>query len=157
MDKLSYALGLSMANNFLGSGIQELNIEDFADGLRAVYEGVAFSHRTHIDKLLTTRERPAAIRMAGGAANSPVWVQMFADALQMPISVVSGEEMGVKGVAITASVAAGMYESIEDAVAAMVHPGTLVQPNPELAEVYAAKLETFRTLVDTLAPVWELM
>lgn len=39
MDRLSYALGLSMANNFLGSGIQELNIEDFADGLRAVYEG----------------------------------------------------------------------------------------------------------------------
>lgn len=39
MDKLSYALGLSMANNFLGSGVQELNIEDFADGLRAVYEG----------------------------------------------------------------------------------------------------------------------
>ena len=28
-----------MANNFLGSGIQELNVEDFADGLRAVYEG----------------------------------------------------------------------------------------------------------------------
>lgn len=39
MDKLSYALGLSMGNNFLGSGIQELNIEDFANGLRAVYEG----------------------------------------------------------------------------------------------------------------------
>ena len=28
-----------MGNNFLGSGIQELNIEDFANGLRAVYEG----------------------------------------------------------------------------------------------------------------------
>ncbi|MBO4870760.1 MAG: FKBP-type peptidyl-prolyl cis-trans isomerase [Muribaculaceae bacterium] len=39
MDKLSYALGLSMGNNFLGSGIQEINIEDFANGLRAVYEG----------------------------------------------------------------------------------------------------------------------
>lgn len=39
MDKLSYALGLSMGHNFLGSGVQELNIEDFADGLRAVYEG----------------------------------------------------------------------------------------------------------------------
>ena len=38
MDKLSYALGLSMGNNFLGSGIQEINIEDFANGLRAVYE-----------------------------------------------------------------------------------------------------------------------
>ncbi len=39
MDKLSYALGLSMGGNFIGSGIKELNINDFADGLRAVYEG----------------------------------------------------------------------------------------------------------------------
>ena len=39
MDKLSYALGLSMGQNFKGSGIKSLNIEDFAAGLRAVYEG----------------------------------------------------------------------------------------------------------------------
>ena len=39
MDKLSYALGLSMGGNFIGSGIRELNINDFADGLRAVFEG----------------------------------------------------------------------------------------------------------------------
>lgn len=37
MDKLSYALGLSMAQNFIGSGVKELNIEDFAAGLSAVY------------------------------------------------------------------------------------------------------------------------
>ena len=38
MDKLSYALGLSMGGNFIGSGIRKLNINDFADGLRAIYE-----------------------------------------------------------------------------------------------------------------------
>lgn len=38
MDKLSYALGLSMAQNFKGSGIQSINADDFADALRAVYE-----------------------------------------------------------------------------------------------------------------------
>ena len=38
MDKLSYALGLSMAQNFKGSGIQQINADDFADALRAVYE-----------------------------------------------------------------------------------------------------------------------
>ncbi len=37
MDKLSYALGLSMGNNFLGSGIKKINIEDFAKGVSAVY------------------------------------------------------------------------------------------------------------------------
>lgn len=38
-DKLSYALGLSMGNNFRASGIQELNVQDFADGVAAVFYG----------------------------------------------------------------------------------------------------------------------
>lgn len=38
MDKLSYALGLSMGQNFKGSGVAKLNIDDFADALRAVYD-----------------------------------------------------------------------------------------------------------------------
>ena len=38
MDKLSYALGPSMGQNFKGSGIQNINADDFADALRAVYE-----------------------------------------------------------------------------------------------------------------------
>lgn len=37
MDKLSYALGLSMAQNFIGTGIKELNADDFAAALKAVY------------------------------------------------------------------------------------------------------------------------
>lgn len=39
LDRISYALGLSMGNNFKGSGIETLNISDFADGVAAVYEG----------------------------------------------------------------------------------------------------------------------
>ena len=39
MDKLSYALGLSMGNNFKGSGIQDLNVDDFAAAVRSVYDG----------------------------------------------------------------------------------------------------------------------
>lgn len=38
MDKLSYAMGLSMGQNFKGSGVAKLNIDDFADALRAVYD-----------------------------------------------------------------------------------------------------------------------
>ncbi len=37
MDKLSYALGLSMGQNFKGSGVDKLNADDFADALRTVY------------------------------------------------------------------------------------------------------------------------
>ena len=40
MNKLSYALGLSMGNNFKSSGIQSLNIDDFANGVKAIYENI---------------------------------------------------------------------------------------------------------------------
>lgn len=39
IDRLSYALGLSMGNNFRSSGIEKINIQDFADGVAAVYDG----------------------------------------------------------------------------------------------------------------------
>lgn len=38
MDKVSYALGLSIGNNFQNSGIQNLQIEDFVKGLKDVLE-----------------------------------------------------------------------------------------------------------------------
>ena len=39
LDRLSYALGLSMGNNFRASGIETINVQDFADGVAAVYYG----------------------------------------------------------------------------------------------------------------------
>ncbi len=39
MDKVSYALGLSIGNNFLNSGIKELQIEEFTKGLSDVLKG----------------------------------------------------------------------------------------------------------------------
>lgn len=38
-DRLSYALGLSMGNNFRASGIESINVQDFADGVAAVFYG----------------------------------------------------------------------------------------------------------------------
>ena len=39
LDRISYALGMSMGNNFRASGINELNVKDFADGVAAVFNG----------------------------------------------------------------------------------------------------------------------
>ena len=40
MNKLSYALGMSMGHNFKGTGIKTLNSADFAAGVASVYDGV---------------------------------------------------------------------------------------------------------------------
>ena len=62
--------------------------------IRAVLEGVVFNHRMHVDKLLESREDhpPRCIRLAGGAAHSTLWVQMFADILGLPIETILSDE-----------------------------------------------------------------
>ena len=84
--------------------------------LRAVYEGIVFSHLTHVKKLLRNREIPESIRLSGGAANSDVWVQIFADALQIPIDVIEDKELGAQGAAIAAGIAAGIYKDYNDGI-----------------------------------------
>lgn len=39
LNRLSYALGLSMGNNFKASGIDSIDVQDFADGVAAVFYG----------------------------------------------------------------------------------------------------------------------
>lgn len=39
LNRISYALGLSMGNNFRSSGIEEIDVTDFADGVSAVFSG----------------------------------------------------------------------------------------------------------------------
>lgn len=124
--------------------------------LQAVFEGVAYSAKTHIDRLLKNRDMPAVIRMGGGAANSKVWVQMFADVLGIPIETVSGvKELGALGCAMAAFVAAGVYEDYNQAAEAMVRVNPAVMPSAQRHKVYAEKYETYTRINQALDTVWE--
>ena len=107
--------------------------------LRAVYEGIVFSHLTHVKKLLRNREVPESIRLSGGAANSDVWVQIFADTLQIPIDVIEDKELGAQGAAIAAGIAAGIYKDYNDGIEKTVKITKTIQPRPEYKEVYEKK------------------
>ncbi len=124
--------------------------------LRAVYEGVAFSHKMHIDRLLSAREAPRAVRMAGGAAKSPLWVQMFADVLGLPIETVSGTtELGALGCAMAAAVCAGEYGDYAEAARSMVRINEPVMPDGEKRGIYQKKYEKYRAVTVALDGVWE--
>ena len=124
--------------------------------LRAVYEGIVFSHRMHIEKLLKYRDRPTAIRLAGGVAKSPMWVQMFADVLQTPIEVARSSELGALGSAMCAGVAAGVFDSFEDASDRMVDIAYTAQPDPGKAALYDKKYDRYKQIIKALDPVWDL-
>ncbi|MDR3127346.1 MAG: FKBP-type peptidyl-prolyl cis-trans isomerase [Tannerellaceae bacterium] len=59
MDEVSYALGLSIGNNFLHSGIKDLHLADFSRGvdeaLREVTPGIPYPHAKQLVNNLFTR------------------------------------------------------------------------------------------------------
>lgn len=122
--------------------------------LRSVYEGIVFSHLTHVKKLLKNREVPKSIQLSGGAVNSRVWVQMFADALQIPIDIVAGKEQGAQGAAMAAGIAAGVYRDYLDAISRTVKITGTVFPRPEYRQVYEEKYATYRAVIDGLSNAW---
>jgi len=126
--------------------------------LRAVYEGVVFSHLTHVKKLLRNCDTPKSIRLSGGASKSEVWGQIFADALQIPIDIIEDKEIGAQGAAIAAGIAAGVYTDYLDAVKKTVKITKTILPRPEYAEAYARKYTTYLTVIKALgqADVWKL-
>jgi L-xylulokinase len=123
--------------------------------LRAIYEGVIFAHKAHIEKLLALRDPPRAIRLTGGAARSSVWVQMFADILQLPIEITAGTELGALGAAICAAVAIKRFASFEEAAASMVHVERNYAPDAAKKDIYAQKYAAYRKAVDTVGPLGE--
>lgn len=123
--------------------------------LRAVYEGIVFSHLTHVKKLLRNREKPESIRLSGGAANSKVWVQIFADALQIPIDTIGEKEIGAQGAAMVAGIAAGIYKNYKEAIDKTVVITDRIMPRTEYKEIYEKKYEAYRAVIEGLSGAWK--
>jgi len=123
--------------------------------IRAIYEGICFSHRYHIGKLLKYLNPPDAARIAGGGAKSDEWGQMFADVLQMPIEVTNSSELGAHGAAICAAVGTGQYADVDEAVARMVKITKIHTPDESKKEVYDQKYSRYLKAIEALDSYWE--
>jgi len=127
------------------------------DMVRAIFEGIVFSHRWHYDRLMKLTNKPECINLTGGAAKNSHWVQIYADCMQLPVQIPDGSELGALGASIGAAVAAELFNSYEEACDAMVSFSRKQLPNPEMAEYYHKKYAKYRTILDTMAPVWKTL
>lgn len=124
--------------------------------LRSIYEGIVFSHRYHLDKLLKTRnDKPQRIRLAGGAARSRIWTQMFANVLGLPIETVDVNETGTFGCAVIASVAVGDYASLKEAASAMCPVSKSINPVESAVYIYNRKYSLYLQVIEALDSVWK--
>ena len=103
---------------------------------RAIMEGIAYGTE-HI--LRTMKENGFTVEemvVAGGATNSPLWLQIHADVSNVPITTPKVPDGPALGSAILAAVGAGLHPDITTAAETMVHTKDVVSPDPARHEQY---------------------
>ncbi len=83
-----------------------------------------------------TGNKPSEIIFASGASKSPLWCQILADVLGLPVRVPKVKEATALGAAILAGVGIGIYDNASAAAARMVKIEHEYSPNPANKAVY---------------------
>ena len=107
------------------------------DQYRALIEATAFGTRTIVAAFENAGVPVTEFIVAGGLLKNAFLMQVYADVLRRPLSVIDSEQGPALGSAIHAAVAAGAYPDIRAAAAAMgkVRRGVYT-PDPAAADVY---------------------
>ena len=124
--------------------------------IRALLESMACAISANTNQILEVADRrPDALAVCGGLARSPLFLEILANVLNLPVRVPRWREGTGVGTAICAGVGAGIYKDIAEGVSTLVQPECVVEPTPALSEqykqVYASWIRTRETL-NTIQP-----
>ena len=122
--------------------------------LRALYEGVAFEHRRHVQTLTASGAHIAQVYLSGGGTRSPYWPQMMADVLGLPVRLGAAEETGALGAAMAAAVAIGICPDEEAAVARMSRARAALLPDTARQGLHDRRFAVWQRLTTAMEPFW---
>lgn len=122
----------SMTSGFYG--MQAIHTR--AHLLQAIYEGVVFSHMTHLNRMRERFTDVHTLRVTGGPAHSDVWMQMLADVSGLRIELPQVEETGCFGAALAARVGTGVYHNFSEAQRDLQHPVRTLLPDMTAHQLY---------------------
>jgi xylulokinase len=123
--------------------------------VRAVLEGVAFGLRDSLELLRDLGVSPERGRVSGGGARSPLWLEIVASVLGLPLERCAVDEGSAYGAALLAGVASGAFASAGDAVASCVRVRETFEPNAAWAQRYVDGYARFRELYPAIRGVEE--
>lgn len=123
--------------------------------LRAIFEGVVFSTMYHVEKLFKFKKSPTkSVRISGGAANSKLWVQMFADTLNLPVEVSQAKELGAMGAAMSAAVSTGEFRTFAEAAQKFVNISYICYPENSAIDIYNKKYIFYKRVIEQMNDLW---
>lgn len=121
-----------------------------AELTRSVMEGVTLEIRDIMEEWFKQGMPVDSLRIGGGATRSALWNQIQADVYGRPVQRLQETESTVLGAALLGGVGAGIFNSIQEGVAAMVKVAGEVEPNlanhQVYEEMYAAYVKAYQGL-----------
>jgi len=123
---------------------------------RSILEAIALTMKDNVDAMC--RELGTTLQevvISGGGAQSPLFMQIFADVFGTPSSRAVGPSGASLGAAVCAAVATGIYPDFATAVAKMEKPRQSFAPNAANTETYRRMNTGYRTIRDATDPVLE--
>jgi L-xylulokinase len=126
---------------------------DRGDVIRAVFEGIAFNHRIHVDAL-RDGFAPQTARLTGGISRNPAMAALFADILGLPVTATATEEAAAWGAALCAGAGAGLFASPTDDPRDLESIETTYLPDPGRREALDRKYQVFLDLTEAMKPIW---
>ncbi len=119
------------------------------DVYRALIESTAYGARMIVETFEKSGVPVEEFVVAGGLLKNPFLMQIYADVLRRPLSVIGSDQGPALGSAIHAAVAAGAYTSIEEAAAAMgKRTENAYVPDEARADAYDRLYAEYRRLHD---------
>ena len=120
---------------------------------RAGLEGIAYSMKDCYRELERLGIAPREAVLIGGGAKAPLWRQIMADMLGIPLRTVSDVDSSL-GSAMLAGVAAGVFADHRDAAARCVRIQDEIAPDPEGVAYYERGFGLYRQIQAALAPIY---
>ncbi len=124
--------------------------------VRAVLESVAFMLRRNLELLAGAGAAATQIRSHGGGARSALWNQVKADACGLPVITLAGDDAAVRGDAMIAGVAVGLFPDLAAACSAMVTIRDRYEPNLAVRGAYDDAYGRYLRLFDALRPLFTM-
>lgn len=120
---------------------------------RAIMEGIGFGTRAILDAFRAGGYGSTSITVGGGATASPLWMQIHADTAGLPVQIPASADAPSTGSAVLAAHGAGRFASIDEGIAAMVRPGTSIEPRPREMALYDEIYQRYLALYPALKGV----
>jgi ribulokinase len=124
-----------------------------AEVFRALMEGVAYGMADILATFDANNIPIERIIASGGATQSPLFMQIYADVTGMPMTTTTEAEASLLGSAIVAAVGAGAYPDLSTASAAMVTIDQEYRPNPDRHATYQFYFSKYRETYRQLRPL----